>query len=85
MFPIKKIANARQDELWSVREDLHARFGDVVEFHLIDALLDSVAAEFDREGGIGAFRKVLIEREVVSQLQRGADLSYFYADYSAAA
>ncbi|QGU08545.1 hypothetical protein COCCU_13230 [Corynebacterium occultum] len=85
MFPITNIAGARKDELWSVREDLHVRFGDTVEFYLIDALLDSVAAEFDREGGIGAFRKVLIEREVVSQLKRGADLSHLYTDYSTAA
>ncbi|MGP6175250.1 three-helix bundle dimerization domain-containing protein [Corynebacterium sp. A21] len=85
MFPINKTAGNRKDVLWSLREDLQARFGNTVESHLIDSLLDSVAAEFDREGGIGAFRKVLIERRVTAELESGSDLNYLYADFGHAA
>ncbi|MGD7003561.1 three-helix bundle dimerization domain-containing protein [Corynebacterium halotolerans] len=60
---------ARADRFWSLREDLHARFDALVEPHLVDGVLDSVAVDFDREGGLGAFRKVLVEREVVEQLE----------------
>lgn len=56
------------DRFWSVREDLHTRFGGSVEPSLIDSTLDAVSAEFDRDGGIGAFRKIFVEREAVAQL-----------------
>lgn len=82
MFPINKTAGNRKDVLWSLREDLHARFGDTVESYLIDSLIDSAAAELDRKGGLGAFRKVLIEREVTAELESGTSLSHLYAGFS---
>lgn len=85
MFPTNKVAGAHKDELWSLREDLHTRFDATVAAYQIDALLDHVAADFDREGGIGAFRKVLIEREVVSQLKQGVNLDHLFGELDYAA
>lgn len=69
MFRTIKTDIERADRFWSLREDLHASFDTSVEPHLIDSVLDSLTGEFDREGGLGVFRKVLVEREAVSQLE----------------
>lgn len=77
--------SGRADRFWSLREDLHRRFGFELKSHLIDSVLDGAIAEYDRKGGIGVFRKVLLDREVAARLGRmaggGRDLNYAMAMY----
>ena len=60
----------KADPLWSVREDLHARFDGLVEPHLVDRVLDSIAA--NRDAKITVFSKIFIEREATAALQNMA-------------
>ncbi|WPF66025.1 MULTISPECIES: hypothetical protein [unclassified Corynebacterium] len=55
------------DRLWSVRMDLHARFGADLSIGLIDAVLDGVARRWESSPAL--FRTVLIEREAVEELE----------------
>lgn len=73
MFRTVKNDIERADRYWSLREDLHARFDSSVEPHLVDDVLDSVAAESERAGGIPDFRVIFVEREAVSQLRNLAE------------
>ena len=41
------------DYLWSVREDLHARFDNQLKAHFVDSVLDSIAEGY--EGRINRF------------------------------
>ncbi|ALC05385.1 hypothetical protein CDES_04705 [Corynebacterium deserti GIMN1.010] len=54
------------DYLWSIREDLHARFDGTLKAHLVDSVLDCVADGY--EGRIGRFRKIFIEKKAVEEL-----------------
>ncbi|BAU95343.1 hypothetical protein N24_1081 [Corynebacterium suranareeae] len=55
------------DYLWSVREDLHARFDGKLKAHFVDSVLDSIAEGY--EGRINRFRKIFIEKRAVEQLR----------------
>ncbi|ANE03589.1 hypothetical protein [Corynebacterium crudilactis] len=55
------------DYLWSVREDLHARFDSKLKSHIVDSVLDSVAEGY--EGRINRFRKIFIEMKAVEELR----------------
>ncbi|BAU96663.1 hypothetical protein N24_2401 [Corynebacterium suranareeae] len=79
---ITTIRPAEQDALWSVREDLHARFDGLVDPARVDAILDSVAA--NRDAKITVFSKIFIAREATAALQQiagnvNADLLDFIA------
>ena len=79
---ITSISGAKHDSLWSVREDLHARFDGRVDPHHVDAILDSVAA--GRDAKITMFSKIFIAREATAALQQvagnvNADLLDFIA------
>lgn len=65
---INVLDRAREDRLWSLREDLHARFDGLVEPETVDAVLDSVAA--GRGAKITLFSKIFIEREATASLQQ---------------
>lgn len=55
------------DNLWSIREDLHAKFGDKIKAHMIDGVLNAEAA--GHEGVIGRFRKIFIEKRATAELE----------------
>ncbi|MFP7366448.1 hypothetical protein SFC07_11865 [Corynebacterium callunae] len=55
------------DYLWSIRQDLHERFGDELKAHIVDSILDAAAAGY--EGRISCFRKIFIEKEARAQLE----------------
>ncbi|MBC3185850.1 hypothetical protein H7347_04560 [Corynebacterium sp. zg-331] len=55
------------DRLWSVRMDLHARFGAELSIGLIDATLNEVAHRW--ESSSAPLRTALIEREAVEELE----------------
>ncbi|AGN19838.1 hypothetical protein cgp_2564 [Corynebacterium glutamicum MB001] len=79
---ISTIRPAQQDALWSVREDLHARFDGLVDPVQVDAILDHVAS--NREAKITVFSKIFIAREATAALQQiagnvNADLLDFIA------
>lgn len=54
------------DQLWSVREDLHARFGAVCAPHVVNGVLDSIAV--GRQSKVTIFSKIFIEREAAEVL-----------------
>lgn len=56
------------DHLWSVREDLHARFDGLVEPRTVDEVLDSIAV--NRDAKVTMFSKIFIDREATAALQR---------------
>ncbi|ALC06497.1 hypothetical protein CDES_10610 [Corynebacterium deserti GIMN1.010] len=79
---ITTIRPAQHDALWSVREDLHARFDGLVDPAQVDAILDSVAT--NRDAKITVFSKIFIAREATAALQQiagnvNADLLDFIA------
>lgn len=55
------------DHLWSIREDLHARFDSRLKPHIVDSILDCVAD--GHEGNVGRFRKIFIERKAIQELE----------------
>lgn len=55
------------DNLWSLREDLHAKFDALLKPHLIDGVLDAAAA--GHEGNVGRFRKIFIEKQATFELE----------------
>lgn len=55
------------DSLWSIREDLHAKFDGLVKPHLVDGVLNATAA--GHEGNIGRFRKIFIEKQAAFELE----------------
>lgn len=55
------------DNLWSIREDLHAKFDALLKSHLVDGVLDAVAA--GHEGNVGRFRKIFIEKQATFELE----------------
>ena len=55
------------DHLWSVREDLHARFDGLVEPETVDRVLDAIAA--NRDSKVTLFSKIFIDREATAALQ----------------
>lgn len=55
------------DYLWSIREDLHARFDNQLKAHFVDSVLDSIAEGY--EGRINRFRKIFIEMKAVEELR----------------
>lgn len=57
----------KSDHLWSVREDLHARFDGLVEPHIVDEVLNSIAA--NRDAKVTLFSKIFIDREATAALQ----------------
>ncbi len=61
------VREIRKDRLWSIREDLHARFDGLVAPHMIDGVLDSIAA--NRDAKITMFSKIFIDREATATLQ----------------
>ncbi|WP_293951038.1 hypothetical protein [uncultured Corynebacterium sp.] len=65
------------DNLWSIREDLHAKFDALVKPHLIDGVLDAAAA--GHEGSIGRFRKVFIEKRATFELEAMAGVNPDFA------
>lgn len=65
---INVLNSVREDRLWSLREDLHARFDGLVEPETVDAVLDSVSA--GRDAKITLFSKIFIEREATATLQQ---------------
>ena len=65
---ISTIRPAQQDALWSVREDLHARFDGLVDPAQVDTILDQVAA--NRDAKITVFSKIFIAREATAALQK---------------
>ncbi|BAC17841.1 hypothetical protein HMPREF0290_1429 [Corynebacterium efficiens YS-314] len=58
------------DNLWSIREDLHEKFDGLVKPHLVDGVLDAVAAGY--EGRINRFHKIFIEKKAMFQLEEMA-------------
>ncbi|ANE04564.1 three-helix bundle dimerization domain-containing protein [Corynebacterium crudilactis] len=79
---ITTLRPAQQDALWSVREDLHARFDGLVDPAQVDVILDSAAA--NRDAKITVFSKIFIAREATAALQQiagnvNADLLDFIA------
>lgn len=65
------------DNLWSVREDLHAKFDGLVKSHLVDGVLDAIAA--NHEGNIGRFRKIFIEKKASFELEAMAGVNPDFA------
>lgn len=61
------VREIHRDRLWSIREDLHARFDGLVAPHMIDGVLDSIAA--NRDAKITMFSKIFIDREATATLQ----------------
>lgn len=57
----------KSDHLWSVREDLHARFDGLVEPRIVDEVLNSIAA--NRDAKVTLFSKIFIDREATAALQ----------------
>lgn len=61
------LRSINSDRLWSVREDLHARFDGLVEPRIVDEVLDSIAA--NRDSKVTLFSKIFIDREATATLQ----------------
>ena len=61
------LRSVKADHLWSVREDLHARFDALVEPQIVDEVLDSIAS--DRDAKVTMFSKIFIEKEAAAALQ----------------
>lgn len=63
---ISKIERSH-DYLWSMREDLHARFDSRVKPHVVDSVVDGAASGY--VGRINRFRKIFIEKDAVRELE----------------
>lgn len=69
MSLVEFLRNANGVHLGTLRQDLHEDYGSELKAHIIDSVLDVVAAEHE-DAVINVFKAVFIERETRERLEK---------------